>query len=1059
MKKLIPILLGLLLCMTAYSQTPSSYYHFNGYPVQRHTIEAYISRAMMMRTILDDSPKDYLPPTSCATCGSKYPLDVVLNTDLAGTMQLIKTVKPKLITNAVGPYGGEDVWINTADWSAHDHINQFKYIADQIHAFDPEIILDASLWEAILNVPKTHTYFTDGFITLGDDADEQYIYDYFPELGGSPVTISIQDMLYDEEIDAIYAGDIDPATGWLVPDLSKLKTRIWWFYRATQYVKAGAESIHMGRVDLTLKRDCDNWLIKDLMDKIKAFGASIDPTTSTTYARRGVVFFNDALNGAGPEFWPGCLPPTSQYSNPANKPAVLSRSFFQKNQFVYYGNPDEKRLLWDWGAGTVTLLEDVPAGFVWNSGPPNWTPTLANPNDRTKVVILAPDDPAFIAAGHDIPHNHYGQEGGGMHPQGWRTDHAPTMVGLDFAFPPATAHAPYEYTQWNLTYGMDEMTWFLNLPTNQDRKDMLQYIQERVKCIDKNAYFVMPGMLWHTYMWNGYPYSTSGFYHVGRYRANDNWAGTSLGGLDITLKNLLDNTHYNPERAERFVRVNNRDGSIWTPTNFFDYPAFGGWEKGYVGDFNADGKDDLLAIPNNDPGVGFTSWIAHRVYEANTIGNDLVYTNTKSIANPCSGSYAYFSWGENMYVGDFDGDGFKNEVAVVANKSLGTTCPGGVRFYKAAVTWDAVTLRNKWDHFQYTGLTLTFPSYDEKLVIGDYNGDGKDDILAIADKTLGTSWQGFKILLNTFSSGTFSFASPILYPYNPTPCCTSWGENFYAGDFNGDGRSDLLVVANKALGTTWDGARIFSSQDVGGALVFQYDGNISSCPVSTCFPSYDERYFVGDFNNDGKDDFIVTADKRVGASWQGYYVFMNKYASGTYYFENKGLDGCTECCYPSWGERFNIGDFNGDGSSDFMVSPDYALGIGGPWSLYWSKAADGVWKPGKRTEGNLDLSKPLLYPIKTEGTNKMDSSVVEVYPNPVNDKIFFRFNLEKTGTVSVVISSMDGKEVKKQQVNLMKAGLQEISIEASDLPDQVYTYSFFVNDKVYKDKFVKISNH
>lgn len=84
-----------------------------------------------------------------------------------------------------------------------------------------------------------------------------------------------------------------PADSGSVPDMSKLETRLWFFYRAGRYIEAGYEALHMGQVHLM---DCGDpgwhhWW--DVLSRIRQY--------ARTHARRHMVLIDAHTHGAAME--------------------------------------------------------------------------------------------------------------------------------------------------------------------------------------------------------------------------------------------------------------------------------------------------------------------------------------------------------------------------------------------------------------------------------------------------------------------------------------------------------------------------------------------------------------------------------------------------------------------------------------------------------------------------------------------------------------------------------------------------------------------------------------
>ncbi|MDD9946974.1 MAG: FG-GAP-like repeat-containing protein [Myxococcales bacterium] len=245
-----------------------------------------------------------------------------------------------------------------------------------------------------------------------------------------------------------------------------------------------------------------------------------------------------------------------------------------------------------------------------------------------------------------------------------------------------------------------------------------------------------------------------------------------------------------------------------------------------------------------------------------------------SAANPLSSTRWSGSWpstGEKYYLGDFNGDGMTDILVV----PLG----GGYKFYiskGASDPFDKVTWSGSW------------PSTGEQYHLGDFNGDGVTDILVIPASSAGG---GYKFYISSGASDPF--ATPTWTGSSP-----STSEHYYLGDFNGDGMTDIWVVAlHKDERNTYD---------------FHLSNGVSdpfaSANWSGSTPN-EQQYRLGDFNGDGMTDILVNP------GWEGY----------EFYISNGAADPLSSLTWsgrwPSFGERYQFGDFNGNGMTDILVIP------------------------------------------------------------------------------------------------------------------------------------------
>jgi len=124
----------------------------------------------------------------------------------------------------------------------------------------------------------------------------------------------------------------------------------------------------------------------------------------------------------------------------------------------------------------------------------------------------------------------------------------------------------------------------------------------------------------------------------------------------------------------------------------------------------------------------------------------------------------------------------------------------------------------------YTGLSL--------VVVGDFNGDGIPDIA-----------NGYQTVVLP-GDGRGTFRTPFLLPGNITAL------TLVTADFNGDGKADLASTSEIYNSSTQTYSGLISVWLGNG------DGTFAN-PVS--FPAGEENLAVGDFNGDGKPDLISSS--------------------------------------------------------------------------------------------------------------------------------------------------------------------------------------------------------
>jgi hypothetical protein len=189
-----------------------------------------------------------------------------------------------------------------------------------------------------------------------------------------------------------------------------------------------------------------------------------------------------------------------------------------------------------------------------------------------------------------------------------------------------------------------------------------------------------------------------------------------------------------------------------------------------------------------------------------------------------------------------------------------------------------------------TGLSLPYYNRYRSFAFGDFNGDGKIDVMI---DRMDRSWQAY------LSNGDGTFAAAGVVVNSQREVCTGLDEvrsctwiGFSVpviGDFNGDGYADVLVNGDVVAGSD-EGLKIYWGS-AGAAFA---NSTVTGLPFTEPAP------MVGDFNGDGRADLIRDSSLAHFSNGAGQFPVT------------VALSGAAV------GDQVP-GDFNGDGRTDLLV--------------------------------------------------------------------------------------------------------------------------------------------
>jgi hypothetical protein len=290
--------------------------------------------------------------------------------------------------------------------------------------------------------------------------------------------------------------------------------------------------------------------------------------------------------------------------------------------------------------------------------------------------------------------------------------------------------------------------------------------------------------------------------------------------------------------------------AVSSPTNL-EFTSFPNTNVGaplsgpIVADFNRDGKLDFIVSATHQSNEQPTPYVF--------LGNgDGTFQPPKPInLVPL----------EEIAVGDFNGDGIPDLA--------------GTYYDQGSFTDFVLVLLGNGDGTFSASFSYTLGPFG--LLLGDFNGDGKLDILA-------DNAAGVYVFLG---NGDGTFQNPVISNIDNLELVGA------LGDFNGDGKLDFIGIEGSQLG--W----------------FEGNGDGTFQTPSTFYPvgANSDAVFAADLNGDGKLDLIT-----VQSSTNGTYTVMLGNGDGTF------QSGAVYSLGFPLVDELAVGDFDADGKLDLVLA-------------------------------------------------------------------------------------------------------------------------------------------
>jgi len=227
-------------------------YEFSDGVIHRNVLESYLSRSITQSEFL---------------CTEGFYDDGIYPYKEDDT-RMLKNIGAKFIGRSIFSWNVFDAFNNP------DFLRNAKSKIEEMHAFDPDIIFQAAIFEIVstkVNAIPVPAWVFEAF----DQSVETRNFIY-------------QNMLNEQGKFVNHW-----RAGASVPDITRLETRLFFYFMAVQYMETGIEAIHFGQAELMAMSDFHNnyasW--NEILGKVRK--------AASTVARRGTVICDAHLPGGG----------------------------------------------------------------------------------------------------------------------------------------------------------------------------------------------------------------------------------------------------------------------------------------------------------------------------------------------------------------------------------------------------------------------------------------------------------------------------------------------------------------------------------------------------------------------------------------------------------------------------------------------------------------------------------------------------------------------------------------------------------------------------------------
>jgi hypothetical protein len=184
--------------------------------------------------------------------------------DLTDNVRMLRDLKAKYIGRSICLWGGEASLLQSLERATR----QFP----QVRSIGDDVIFEACIFEIVTKEVEQIPVPAWVFLALEQSVEKR--------------NFRYTDMLYVQGTRVNQWGQ-----GSSVPDVSRMETKLWFYFLAASYVEIGFEAIHFGQVEIMNGNDPDLNHWSHLFELVRAYASK--------HARRGMVLCNGHVPSGG----------------------------------------------------------------------------------------------------------------------------------------------------------------------------------------------------------------------------------------------------------------------------------------------------------------------------------------------------------------------------------------------------------------------------------------------------------------------------------------------------------------------------------------------------------------------------------------------------------------------------------------------------------------------------------------------------------------------------------------------------------------------------------------